>query len=254
MELKAKEKVDIVFAIGNTAHGKSKIVEKIEGTLKPSLFESNIDAKVTVIDGGTSTGKYYYDIYDGYTGWSYVTTEQDRTGWTRRYGQSKPPTLDRYKGFTWAKLGEETGYANYDAYTYLNGTYNSGKYTSISEMITCKEYNYPDKEGTGDNGWETIYEVTTTRYRKTLSSYRGSKITSILRNDGALPDNDRIMVSDYEDGLILAGNYSIKIVPDIKSVFDKLISNMPANRENSKKYIVYLVDDSFGHRTTNIIN
>ncbi|NLZ45272.1 MAG: hypothetical protein GX896_01115, partial [Clostridiales bacterium] len=74
LKLESKEKVDIVIAVGNTSHSKEAINEKVNSILKPMLFNKGADAKITVIEGNEETGKYYYDIYNGFADWSNAET------------------------------------------------------------------------------------------------------------------------------------------------------------------------------------
>ena len=292
LSVESKEKIDIVFSMGNTVYSKADITEKINNILKPALQAQDVDFNISIVDGGYSTGKYIFDIYDGYSNWVTDNDTPYTYFWddTRQYGSRYKPVLDEAWGYiypTTMKYGDDRygGYhCDYD--TGVNGEYdyNTHIYTRINYMWTYeKEWDVMDWGEDEDGIWTADYKITYTEKRKTLVDYRikNKKILTITAPDGSLPNDGRIMGSEWlynnrpyivrpysyyvwsddedEEGwyyksknlyIELKGNWSIKRGPEINSNFDTAITMMPTYREDAKKYFIYVTDNNFTHNTT----
>jgi len=268
LTLDAKEKVDVVIAVGKTTFSRDEINQKINSILKPALFNKNADAKITIIEGGKYSGKYFYDIYNGFTDWGpEQVTHEGIVGWYQWYGLSDAPVFDAKYGyvFPWSVSNFESGYSHY---TYLPAT---AKITTDGEIIgyTTKEYRETvetrDVVRNGYTTWESRYDVTSYYRERKTTDYRikNELLYTIIANDGELPNNDRIMKNYYlsipkdyydrKEGIVttrtftvnLLGHWSIKKEPELITDISEYFKNMPTFRDGAKRYIVYIADDKF---------
>ena len=286
LSVESKEKIDIVFSMGNTAYSKSEITEKINNILKPALQAQDVDFNISIVDGGYSTGKYIFDIYDGYSDWVTEKVVKSTHEWTRNYGLRYEPVLDGAWGYI-HPTSMTDGSSNYggDHWNYSTGVHgeydrNAKTHTRIDYMISYKEHYEVRDWGEDEDGiWTAFYDTTYTEKRKTLVDYRikNKKILTITAPDGSLPNDGRIMggewvannpqyidrpYSYWDDEIwqivvvhkpfhaVLHGNWSIKRGAEINSNFDTAITMMPTYREDAKKYFIYVTDNNFTHNTT----
>lgn len=267
--LDAKDKVDIIIALGSTSYTLDQINQKLDA-LKSELFNKNADYNISVVDASQATGRYYYDIYDGFTDWG---PEQiigtSMTGYVQYYGLSDPPELHPVLGYVpnYFTDNDATGYSHWD-YSSAGVTEENGEIISYTKRYY---YESVDTKYEG-NSWKAKYERTTYYRERYITDYRikNKKIFTVIYDDGFLPNNGRIMndvyhtvqywysvedkdeVNGWRDKYVylnhnLKGHWSIKGNPEVVSNLDIVFSKIPSFRSDTKKrFIIYISDKDIG--------
>lgn len=264
VKMMTKEKIDIVFAVGDAQYDTDSLNSKINSIVLPALRGSNLDVNTSVVDGYSLTGNYYYDIYNGFGNWGEETIETDRTGWvSTREGNLYEPNFASDWGYHQNSRYNHTGMMAWQI-SYSVGTDNeTGKIFSRTQKTLYDHIDYKrTDEGVAKHKFDTTKY---TRIRYLLDNgHTNEHLGTVLEPNGILPDDGRITsmysidnkyfydpedASSYHNGpekYTLKGHWSINRGPEGISSLDVAYTNtINKYRADSKKYLVYLCDDEF---------